>query len=204
MKLKSILLSLVIITSLNTKAQVAFGYKGGYTRSSLNGSHAFENNTLKSYTLGGFMQFGGNIFAVQPEILFTQKGGHNYEMLDRINEEYKLNYLEIPVLLKASFPFTNEVFFPHVFVGPYYAAVIASSYNGSITVPDDTRNLNQSDWGVLGGAGLDFRLGRVFLSLDGRYHLGLRSLDSGGNYDTREIRNGTFMITGGVGVRFGY
>jgi hypothetical protein len=217
--MKSIILWIcfVIFTSIQAKAQVAFGFKAGYTRSSLNGSNAFDNSPLQSHTLGGFIQFGGFVFAVQPEILITQKGGHNYEMLDHINEEYKFNYLEIPVLFKAGIPLPNDVIFPHVFVGPYYASALTSSYVGSGGFNDVSgantqresfvyqRNLRQNDLGILGGAGVDIRLNRLFFTFDARYHLGLRTIDAGGNnYDQREIRNGMFLITGGVGVRFGY
>ncbi|HYG49420.1 MAG TPA: porin family protein [Flavobacteriales bacterium] len=217
MKSKIVFITLLALgISLSSKAQVAFGLKGGYTRSSLNGSHAFHNNTLEAHTIGAFVQFGGFVFAVQPEIIVTQKGGRNYEMLDQIHEEYRFSYMEIPVLLKAGIPLPNDIVFPHLFAGPYYASALTSSYEGTGTVADAppapntranfsyNRNLRENDWGMLGGAGVDVRLGRIFLSLDGRYHLGLRTLDAGGNYERREIRNGAFMLTGGLGVRFGY
>lgn len=217
MKSIFLLLSLAIFASINTKAQVAFGFKGGYTRSSLNGSNAFDNNILQSQTVGAFIQFGGFVFAVQPEVLITQKGGHNYEMLEHINEEYRFNYLEIPVLLKAGIPLPGEVIFPHVFVGPYYASALTSSYTGTGMVTDASgnntlresfiyqRNLRQNDLGILGGAGVDIRLNQLFFTFDARYHLGLRTIDAGSNnYDQLEIRNGMFLITAGIGVRFGY
>jgi hypothetical protein len=56
-------------------AQISFGVKGGSTWSSINGSNAFENNTIRAATYGGFINFGGLVFSVQPEVLITQKGG---------------------------------------------------------------------------------------------------------------------------------
>lgn len=120
---------------------------------------------------GGVMvNIGGPNFSVQPEILYSQYGikmtaGSDYLQL-------KYNFIEVPVLLKASFGQPNLRFF--VNAGP----VGSYTMSGTISVQEggqagsqkiDLTGSGRLSFGVSGGGGVALQAGPGAVQLEARY-----------------------------------
>jgi hypothetical protein len=142
------------------------------------------------------------VFAVQPEALFTMKG--DKEEADGASGSTKLNYIEVPVLARASF-MQDASAHPSIFAGPSVgfnisAKAEAEDETGSMEA-DIKDQVNPIDFGVVVGGGLDipFSEGKNSVGLDVRYTMGLNNInDSDGS--TSDIKNGVFQIMGSVGL----
>jgi hypothetical protein len=186
-------------------AQIAIGVKGGSMFSTFKGSDANQTKMSESFTVGAFVNFGGTILSLQPEVLLTQKGATNVNETYNVRENFKINYLEVPLLFKVGLQLPG--IYPHVYIGPYYAHALSQTYSysdingGTISSEYHQMKIRPNDIGAVGGAGIDFHIKRLFFTIDGRYGLGMRSIDGGADYVKRDIRNGNFMIMGGIGLR---
>lgn len=60
---------------------------------------------------------------IQPEILFSQKGW--VESGDIFKCNYRINYMEIPILAKLSF---GDIIEPYLVAGPYFSYRLGTSY----------------------------------------------------------------------------
>lgn len=130
-----------------------------------------------------------DLLSIQPEFLYSQKGRRHEGVFRPWNAayeyKYRLNYLEIPVLLKATFGSENL----HAFVngGPYLAYLLGGKNNylvGGNETEDELelkyRNgvkPNRSDIGLALGGGLGSKIGPGNLALELRYSLGLTDLN---------------------------
>jgi len=132
-------------------------------------------------------------FSIQPEILYTQKGFR--AKYDGGTEDSRFNYLEIPVLVKASFGDEDALRF-FVYAGPYLGYALNGNYKakgGPISISskikfgedpgnnDDTYipkdEANRLDIGAYVGAGISLPVGPGALSLEGRYGYGFTNFD---------------------------
>jgi hypothetical protein len=153
---------------------------------------------------GGFLTLKvGEIFAVQPEVFITTKGAQDEEEFQgqKFSAKITLTYLEISLLAKIIVPAQGNIK-PNLFIGP----ALALKLNGKIKVTtptisqdEDLEELKSNDFSLVAGAGLDFVLpgGDIFLMLEGRYVLGLTSIDD--SADKADIKNKAFSLLLGVG-----
>ena len=89
-------------------------------------------------------------FALQPELLYSQKGC----MYTGTTTRYDIDYLEIPV--KAIYRLYLADVKPFVFAAPYTAYALKLSPNGDVDVAEiDLPQLNRFDAGIGVGAGFD-------------------------------------------------
>ena len=155
---------------------VLLGVEGGLNVATLRGSNA--NEVYKSrlgFVGGGFANIRlTSGFALQPEILYAQKGG-------KINgEPYKTDYVEVPILLELCLG--NKSFTPGILLGPAFNSNVAS--HGAIDV-------KKSDVGlVLGG-----QVAITKFIVSARYEVGLQDAN---NND--KIKNGTFTFLVGFSI----
>jgi len=164
----------------------------------------FGWNNKIGFCAGGFLTLkAGEILAFQPEVLITTKGAQDEEEFQgqKFSAKITLTYLEIPLLAKIIVPAQGSVK-PNLFVGP----ALALKLNGKskVTTPtlsreEDVENLKSSEFSLVAGAGLDFALpgGGIFLMLEGRYVLGLTSIDD--SAAEADIKNKAFSFLLGVG-----
>jgi hypothetical protein len=153
-------------------------------------------------------------FAVQPELLFSQKGFRTEFSEDGFESKSKntLNYLELPILAKFKF----DIFYANI--GPYVAYGLGGNYSSEASFQGDTMEEsgkikfgempdnyngdnvyvdNAFDFGMLAGAGV--KLGPVVLDL--RYGLGFTNLfDDIEDVDDEKFKNRTFQFTVGVPI----
>lgn len=204
MKKLSILLVMSMAITTTLYSQVTFMPKAGASFANVafsddikegwGGSNADFGSKL-GIVLGvaAEIPLGGEMFAVQPELLFHQKGYH-FEYNDNTageeySEDYKysLNYLELPVLAKVKFG--NF----YVAAGPSIGFGLFGTYKGSYTwlgeTTDDEGKIkfgtepenydgddeyidNALDFGVQIGAG--YKISVIVVDL--RYGLGLTNM----------------------------
>lgn len=148
------------------------GVEGGINLSSFNSSNASEVYASRlGFVGGGFINLPLGSLALQPELLFEQKGG-------KINgNDYELDYVEIPVLLDV-----NLLGPLGILLGPAFNAKVANTAGADVS---------STDVGLVLGA-------QVFIAnflASGRYEIGLTDLNSNAS-----IQNGTFTLLVGFSL----
>jgi hypothetical protein len=168
---------------------------------------------------------GKGIFSVQPEITFIQKGfkvdasgqffGSESFYTINTHQEYKINYLEFPVLAKLAFG-TDKIRFT-INAGPSIGFGLGGKFKSTMHVTDGadydentkadgkiyfyhSEKLNSAefdhnvDFGLQGGAGI-ILLDR--LAFDIRYGMSLTNLNH-----NNESKNRVWQFTVGVPIQF--
>lgn len=183
----------------------AVGVEVGYSRSDLavaGGGGGLVTSRQGAIT-GVFLQFPfGEVLAVRPALLFSLKGGQTGATVagsGEVDIDIELAYLELPLLLRASFP-TGKLR-PVIFAGPAVALQIGCDFR--FTGPADSvratcgqDNLNtvrQWDFGLVGGGGAEIRLRRATMALEARYTVGTRSV-----LENLSLKNRSFSVTLGL------
>lgn len=192
MKNLKTILALVLLTSIShvvfsqsstDSSKLKFGFKGGVNFSNLYTDSVDDNNVLTGFNAGLFVRMPiTQTFAVQPELLYTTKGAelkYNNAFVNGTST-FKLNYLELPVLLVFNL---SENFSVHG--GPYVAYLIdgkaTNDSQGSLF--DIENNLNNDDYnkfdtGVSLGVGYDTNK----IGFGVRYNYGLQKVGRERNY----------------------
>lgn len=120
---------------------------------------------------------------VQTELLFAQKGQRWLSKNDSTKNYIRFvnNYIEVPVMAVARFG--PEKIKATIYLGTYFA-YWSGAYTQSSTVEDkktmaksdnkyDFSSMdNRFDFGMASGVGVDFKLGKGYLGLAARHHLG--------------------------------
>ncbi|MDO5511091.1 MAG: porin family protein [Weeksellaceae bacterium] len=197
--MKKILFSaLMLVFAGWATAQITYGPKAGLNITNLTDIHG-DSGPRYGFYAGGFasIPIGQNDqFYFQPELLYSQQGEKNES--ENVDELYKLDYLQIPLLFKAYFSENDTEFFG-VF-GPQVGFLINSSvdtggrpqHGGHVN--DEYRNI---DVGVT--AGLGFSYNRQ-IEFDVRYFYGLMDVVPN---DARGHHNRTSILSLGFAYRFG-
>lgn len=170
---------------------LSFGAKAGLIATSITGIPE-EWEDAKSYRTG----FTGGIFlnyafdgalSVQPELLYSQKGftGNLYDGYVDVDVSPQLDYIELPLL--AKFTFGGGKLRPCVFAGPSLAFATSSKLKVSVgwvsTKIDISSLTNDTELGVVAGAGFDYETARGTFTFDARYQRGFTNLVESGTID---------------------
>ncbi len=231
--MKKILLSVCFaVGALTCFAQsdnppVSFGIKGGVNFSTLQQSASGSSSTTASGSLttfhaGVFADFRvSDAFSVQPQLLYTGKGGSNKdnESADGFsasdNVKLSLYYLHLPVYALYHAPVGDNDFF--IGAGPFISYGLSGNEKGSISISDiqtesgsttETQNINQKvDFGSSDSTGVKrtdfgasvmagFKLKNGFL-ISASYDLGLSNISPTADAD---VKTRVFSIS--VGYSF--
>ncbi len=172
--------SLVIILGLSMSlhaGEIGFGVKGGLNISDLYGEDVSSVAYRLGFCGGGFVALDfGQVFAFQPEVLYSMKGGE-VANVGGVDVTMVLHYIEVPLIAKLVLPLEGGVL-PNVFVGPTFGIALsgltrAEGFWGVQETSID--DLNPVDVGMAFGVGFDVDIGSGALVLDVRYTLGLGS-----------------------------
>jgi len=184
---------------------VAKGIKAGLAMSSFTGDdkeyEGVEPGTRMGLAAGGFLTFAlGPNFALQPEALYVMKGAKYEEGGDELT--IKLNYIDIPVLLKYRFTAAGSTR-PCLFAGPVASikasAKAKSDFGGVEEEEDMSDEVKSLDFGIALGGGLDFAMASSTVTFDVRYTLGLTDwVDDLGDEDV-VVKNSGWLVTLGIG-----
>ncbi len=163
---------------------VTFGVQAGVSYSNLYNA-SFNRDTRSGMTFGFSItadlpyRLPFNITpSVQTGVHYTQKGFDNPSArFDGVAIEF--DYIEVPAIGKFSYSLDYGIS-PHVLFGPYVAFMVSAERvreNGSRRDLDDsTRDV---DFGWIGGAGVDFKVGDTTLQAQARGALSFSDLQKG-------------------------
>ena len=200
-----IVLACVLSVSSVAQTKVEVGLKGGASFARFQGEDiSYDVDTKNGFTVGGFFTVNvNNYLAIQPEILFVQKGTngsvsafefswwHGVSYHEGYWED-RLSYLETPVLVKLKIP-TGTRIEPDLYVGPSLAIKLMaeekwestfSDSNGvllgdSSGVEDIDNRIKDIDFGVVFGGDLKINVKFAKIVVDARYTLSLTHIDAG-------------------------
>jgi hypothetical protein len=190
-KLKSIV-AFVLLTSFSQvafsqttdSAKLKFGVKGGVNFSNLYTEDVDDNNVLAGFNLGLFARLPiTQTFAIQPELSYTTKGAeleYNNAFVNGTST-FKLNYLELPVLLVINL---SENFSVHG--GPYVAYLIdgEATNNSQGTLFDVENNLDNDDYNKFDtglSVGIGYDTNKIGFGV--RYNYGLQKVGKERNFN---------------------
>ena len=177
------------LSSVSMAKELTGGVKAGINITNLSGDDIEDADSKMGIVGGGFITYKiSDMFAIQPELLFSMKGCKFDE--DGGDATLKLNYLEIPVLAKFLIPMKENIK-PNVYLGPSLGILMSAKYDwegggesGTEDVKDDLKSV---DFGLVFGGGVDFPIGEGIMTFDARYTMGLSSFreddDDGTSYD---------------------
>ncbi|RPD46436.1 PorT family protein [Hymenobacter sediminis] len=174
--MKKALLSAMLVagvTGLVQAQSVRVGIKAGATLAKINGDDVVQDYKNKvGLNAGIMMQFGlepKNFIALQPEILYSQKGARTENGADE--SKTTLHYIDVPVLLRIN---ADGPFFE---LGPQVGVLAGVKYelkDGTGAVIGNDKSLyNTVDFGGVAGVGYQFRGGP---SIGVRYNMGWASI----------------------------
>jgi hypothetical protein len=197
--MKKIVLSLFILTSFVSLSQaqgIRLGVKAGANLNKISGQ-SFNDGFDLSYHFGGFMEIDFNKkWGVQPELLWSQSSGKPSSfktvystsvspLLDG-NQQIKLNYLSIPLLLRY-----NIGGILSLNAGPQFSILLN---NDKTLLQNGQSAFKNGDFAMVAGAQLNFK----FLRIYGRYNIGLQNINDIDNKDKWTNQ----QIQAGIGFRF--
>ncbi len=210
---------MAIVSTQSLQAQASI--RGGINIASMS-ANATENNykDYENQSIIGFqvalampLKLSDNV-AIQPEVVFIQKGGKSQYISDENNKyisTFTSNYIEVPVSLKLGLGNTSGggIGF-YVLGGPYVGIALNGKYKNELTVlgvsstsnktvdyTDDSNAEKRIDWGVNVGAGLS--LGKMYL--EGRYGLGINNLLDSDASNAND--NAPYRRNRGIGLTLG-
>jgi len=196
----ALVLILALFSSASAQGFAGYGFKAGLNMANLSGDDVIEGTNSKiGSCLGGFVTYSLNeMIALQPEVLYTMKGATWDEEVfgETLEITWTLDYLEIPVLAKVAIP-TQGTVKPNLFVGPALGINLRGKVKAELageTEEADIEDLKSTDFGLVFGAGIDFGLPRSAITVDGRYVMGLSTIDN--SEAKADVKNGvmTFMV----------
>lgn len=190
-------------TTLQAQSKITYGPKAGLTLANLYGDDNSETDSKIGFAGGGFLSIqASDQIVIQPELLYTTKGA-KFDTLG-LELKLKLNYIEVPILIKWMFP-TEGTVKPSLFIGgapAFLASAKAEVSVGGAAVEADIKDITKSfDFGVIVGGGLDFAAGSGTFAIDVRYTLGLTSIDDTG-FD-EDVKNKAFSASIGYAIGVG-
>ncbi|HEX3927885.1 MAG TPA: porin family protein [Gemmatimonadales bacterium] len=194
-------LAAAAMTAAPLSAQVMMGVEGGFASSNISasGTSGTFTTTSRSGFAAGISIAGrlGQGIHLGPDVLYIEKGFQ--ENSDGVTGTFKLNYVEVPLLLHLSFGTGMTRVF--VLGGPAIAfkvscsADLSNGSGGSIggdCTSDSDSDIKSTDVSVMFGAGVMID----DLSLSARYDLGLTNVLNNASNDL-SYKNHTLLILAG-------
>jgi len=166
-KLVTLVLAVFLIAG-TMNAQLRLGLKGGANISGLSTTSNLISDvkSASAYQMGLMLQlkFGG--FAIQPELLYSMKGGdlrnvaESPKLSDLTNNVATLDYESQNIEIPVNFQFGLEVGPARVYAqaGPYVSFLLGGALNGDVKLyktVNETLEFNKYDWGYGFGAGAE-------------------------------------------------
>lgn len=200
-----------LLFTTNLSAQMSVGGRIGVNiakTTSEGGGFSVDTDSKAGLDIAAILNIGvSDLLSVQPELHFLQKGGKIEDDFfgQTVESKGTINYLEVPVHLKASFG--TETIKGFALAGPSIGFGISGKSedcSGGDCIETDIEfeegGLKRTDFGLSLGAGVGFAVGSGQLSLDFRYLLGLANI---ADDDDFEQKNKGFSIGLGYMIPLG-
>ncbi len=176
---KAIISSLVLLLFVVAVQAQGFraGIKLGANGTKIDGQ-SFEDGYKLSYQAGVFFEADFNKkFGIQPEVLFGQTTSKTASGLGAVgtnlisNQDFTLNYLSIPVLLRYNI---GKVVTLNL--GPQFAILLNKD---NTLLQNGQQAFKSGDFAMVGGVQLNFKVLRIY----GRYNVGLTNINDVSNQE---------------------
>jgi len=180
------------------REKVQFGFKIGGNSSNIYNTQGqeFEANARLGFVGGAFLRVPlGELFGVQPEILFSQKGYNGTGSILGLNYEYsrRTHFVDIPLLVAF-----KPLQIITIVAGPQYSFLIKQTDNFSSTIIDTqieedfaNENLRKNIFGFV--AGVDLNLNHIVLGA--RTCMDLTKNNGDGSSTVPQYKNMWYQLT---------
>jgi hypothetical protein len=189
-----------------------WGIKGGINSSDFQSSTVGGDERRRAYVGGGFFEadFVGP-FSVQAELLYSQKGDESEVGSGALRTRFrvKLNYIEVPVMLKLQGPLLGNAE-ANFYAGPAFAFKVSESVDGLAPNTEVVGTVAKgTDVGAAIGVEFVFGLGPRQLLFDLRFTPGFAEIRDNARIVTEgsfadipdpEASNSTFSLMVGLGL----
>lgn len=187
---------------IERRKKVSVGPVAGVNFAKWGGDDVGEGQTSRTGFHGGLLLTAelGRHFDVQTGAIYSQEGT-GADFSGGISATFKVNYVRVPLLLKARAPLSGSRLVPYAVLGPslaFKASCDIEVTDGQQTVsrecddPEIGLDVTTVDLGMVLGVGFDF--GKFTAGF--RYVPGLRSID-GSNDGSADVHNSLLAITAG-------
>jgi len=189
-----------------TAGQVTAGFTFGLNFASLHGDDVSDDlDGRTGIILGGFIEKAlTDQFSIQPELRYAQKGatdsGSSFDVT------LKIDYIEVPVLLKVNFPTEGQVS-PHLLVGPVFGfnsgcTISGDDSEGSVDQDCEDDDIDPASFELSGmvGGGVSFPAGPGEVTFGARYQLGLTNVNDTEGDDEAKLRAFSLVASFGFPV----
>lgn len=162
MKKLILFICFIFIAKINLAQGLSYGIKGGLNYSNIY-STGLNTDFKTGFHAGVYAKFNLVVIALQPELLFSQRG-----YIESGNKEVTLNYLDLPVMLKVKiFPMLT------IDAGPQFSVLVDEVIDGIGNVNPVMPSYNKSD--ISGAFGASVQVWR--LGASARYIVGFTELE---------------------------
>ena len=187
------------------QSSINIGAQGGVNFGNANITPDLSTSTRTGFMARALVEFVlSDMFSIQPEVLYAQKGA-KFSMdvpgFGEVKATFKFDYIEIPVLFKATFG--SSGFRPFLFAGPNVGFNMVSELEAEIMGQTQTEDIGEDtesiDFALDFGGGGEFAVNKS-MTLFGsvRYSLGLTDIVK--PEDATAKSNGIQVM---VGVKWG-
>lgn len=192
------------------------GAEGGLGLADFSVDPDVTTESRTNFVFGGVVRYDfapSGVFGVQSGLNFTQKGTKQVEADTEV--EWKLSYLELPLLAAVNIPIEDAKIQPRVYTGGLISFETSCELEGrspstTVTVDCDSPDLtallgteletSSVDFGLVFGGGFGIEAGSGLLTADVRYDLGLTNINETVG-STTEIKNRVWYFTAGYHYR---
>ncbi|MBU8933540.1 MAG: PorT family protein [candidate division Zixibacteria bacterium] len=203
MKTLFLTLGLIAMLALGAAAQdeattgiVGKGIKAGINMANITGDDVDDLDMKLGFGFGGFLVYAVSPqLVIQPEVLYMMKGAQ-FDDEDGETWKIKVDYLEIPVLVKFKFP-TEGNFKPCLFAGPALGILMSAKVEDE-DIKDDLKSI---DFGLAFGGGFGLVMGEGMLTFDARYTLGMSNVN---DWDVEEGETLPDNKNANISIMLGY
>jgi len=176
------------------------GVIGGVNFADVSGDDAGDTDMRTSFDVGVLAQFPlGMVLTFQPELHYSSKGAKTEEDFGTgpVEVEYKLTYLDIPLLLRAGLPLA-EGLDVDVLVGPYIGVGLGCDVSLDDGDDEECGVDPETDYGLEVGLGFSWGMGMGDLMIDGRYQWGFSDV-----FEDADVQNRNIQVLVGFAFPFG-
>jgi hypothetical protein len=181
----------LVTTQAQAQHGTELGVRGGVSVAEVSGdlTTVLGEGNRTGFAGGVFVNWDWGILGAQVAGQYTQKGSK----LDIANtvQEFSLNYIEIPAVIKAGIPL--GIIKPSAFAGVGLGFNTGCDSNGE----DCGDNVKGTSWTGIAGVDVAFYLGSISLWVDGRYNFDLSDINDAEDV-VGDLKNRNWTFQGGV------
>ena len=187
--------------------KTSFAISGHWSPKEKGEGYSVESGIKNGFLTGILVNYNLNdVFQLQTEIYYVKKGSTQDVTIasipiGEIYVIYKLDYIEIPLLLKT-YPFKQKgKIRPNMSIGPYVAFLVKSQYSfRNIFIGEleqKIEDIGRIDAGVVFGSGFDFVSDAMTVGVIYKFSMGFvdLALPTGPGFPAIELRNNCHMLT---------